>query len=65
MVLTLGQLVFQFMGIFRDDAESIVLEKREPFLRLSPNPLYRAPWPPSAAALNDVGLETLTLGFAR
>jgi hypothetical protein len=60
-----GQLVFQFMGIFRDDADSVVLEKRDPFLRLWPNPLYRAPWPPAALPLNDVGLEAVALSFAR
>jgi hypothetical protein len=65
LVLSLGQLVFQFMGIFREDAESVVLEKQDPFLRLWPNPLYRAPWPPAAPPLNDAALEALALSFAR
>jgi hypothetical protein len=30
------------LGIFREDAESVVLEKHDPFLRLWPKPLYRA-----------------------
>jgi hypothetical protein len=64
MVLSLGELVFQFMGVFRDDADAVVLEKHDPFLRLWPKPIYRAPWPPAAAPLSDADLEGLALSFA-
>jgi hypothetical protein len=66
VVLSLGQLVFQFMAVFADDPEAIAFSKEAPFLQLWPEPLYRAPWPPSACPpLDDAALESLALSFAQ
>jgi hypothetical protein len=64
-VLSLGQLVFQLLAVFVDDPAAIAATKGEPFLQLWPDPIYRAPWPPAAAPLDDAALEALALSFTR
>jgi len=49
-------------GVFSDDAEAMIIEKREPFVRLWP-PRSTRTWPPAAALLNDAGLAAPALSL--
>lgn len=63
-VLSLGQLVFQLLGVF-DRPEETHPDRQQPFLKLWPDPIHRAPWPSVVPTLTDGELLDLVNSFNR